>query len=209
MGYVFDIRVYECPACHNVLTLEKLYQQQVMYTFGQATTSKYSQAKPMTPNTSVRVWWDQSVSAYRMTSAFNAALVDALKRFIPASDRSFDPATKIWTFVERQLTPLQSLFTTLNIKPTIVTRAQCEAQQAQSHQAASASASAGNVNVTSQRASLDAVMIQFVQLLPYDAARFAYRKAIAEMHPDAGGNAADASTLNVVWSRLEKDVYGK
>jgi hypothetical protein len=152
----------------------------------------------------IRIWWDASVSAYRMTSPYNASLVDALKQFIPVSDRSYDPATKVWTFVERQLAPLQGLLKQLNMQPVIITRAQAE-QAAQ--QAAS---SAGSQSTAAQRVKpLDTVIIEFVRLLPYDAMRSAYRKAAMELHPDKGGSAERSAQLNDNWSRIAKEVYGQ
>lgn len=150
----------------------------------------------------IRIWWDTSVSAYRMTSPYNATLVDALKQFIPVSDRSYDPATKVWTFVERQLTPLQVLLSKLQMQPVVITRQQAE-QAAQAQSQSNTGTSAARVK------PLDTVIIEFVKLLPYDAARSAYRKAAMELHPDKGGDATRSAALNDSWSRIAKEVYGQ
>lgn len=152
----------------------------------------------MTPTTNVRIWWDTNVSAYRMASPFNKELVEAVKKFVPVSDRSYDPATKIWTFVERQLAPLQGLFKTLGIQPTIVTRQQAE-------QAQQSSSATGPRRGT----ALDALALEFLRLLPYDAAQAAYRKAAMTLHPDHGGDMQRMTALNAAWDRLQKEIYGQ
>lgn len=152
----------------------------------------------MTPNTQVRIWWDTSVQAYRMSSPFNKTLVDAIKQFIPVSDRSYDPTTKIWTFVERQLTPLQRLFTQLHIVPQIVTR-----QQAEQAQQSSGSAPAR------RGATLDSVALEFMRTLPFEAAQKAYRHAAMMLHPDRGGSMDKMTALNAAWDRLQKELYGQ
>lgn len=149
----------------------------------------------MTPVTNVKIWWDTSVSAYRMTSPFNRELVDGIKAFIPVSDRSYDPQTKVWTFVERQLLALEKLFVTLGVKPVVVTRAQAE-QASQS-------------TPTQQRGKpLDAVVMEFVRLVPQDCMIKAYRAAAMTLHPDRGGSMDKMSALNAAWDRMQKELYG-
>jgi hypothetical protein len=150
---------------------------------------------------SIRIWWDTSVQAYRMVSPYNQDLVTALKSFIPVSDRSYDPATKIWTFVERQYTPLLSLLAKLNCTPQVMSKQQVEQAAQQTSQQAGTAA----VRVK----PLDSVLIEFVRLLPYDAARTAYRKAAMELHPDKGGDPAKAASLNDAWTRVAKELYGQ
>lgn len=154
----------------------------------------------MTPNTQVRIWWDTSVQAYRMSSPFNKTLVDSIKQFIPVSDRSYDPASKIWTFVERQLAPLQTLFKQLHIQPQIITRAQAE-------QAANANA---NANAPARRGQqLDTIALEFMRALPYEAAQKAYRHAAMMLHPDRGGDPSKMASLNSSWTKLQKELYGQ
>ena len=158
------------------------------------------QASNMTPQPiNIRIWWDPTVQAYRMTSAFNRELVDALKAFIPVSDRSYDPATKIWTFVEKTLAPLQGLIAKLGFNATIMTRQQVETSQ----QASSAAPAV-------RGRPLDAVIIEFVRILPYEAAKAAFRRAALELHPDRNnGDSSKMTTLNADWDRIAKEVYGQ
>lgn len=155
----------------------------------------------MTPIGNIRIWWDTSVSAYRMASPYNATLIDSIKNQIPISDRSYDPFTKIWTFVERQLAPLQALLKLIGAQATVITRLQAEASAAQSTSSGNG-ASARNVK------PLDTVIVEFVRLLPIDAAKAAYRRAAMDLHPDKQGGASDKMTaLNIAWDRIQKEVY--
>lgn len=155
----------------------------------------------MSPNTTVRIWWDTQISAYRLMSSYNAALVDVLTKNIPVSDRSYDKATKIWTFVERQLAPLQALLKMLQITPKITTRAEAEQHQ----QASQARAAGGNPLSTSS--PIDLAIIEFVKLMPFDAMLKGYRQAQMQMHPDKGGDPDIASRLNAAWNRVKKEHY--
>jgi len=143
----------------------------------------------------VRVWWDASVSAYRMSSPFNRELVDAIKAFIPVSDRSYDPTSKIWTFVERQLTPLQQLLTKLNCNVVVVTRQQAE------------QASQSSPNNAVRGKSIEVIALEFMRVAGADAMLKAYRAAAMTLHPDRGGSMDKMSALNAAWDRLQKEVY--
>jgi hypothetical protein len=150
---------------------------------------------PQSHSINIRIWWDTSVAAYRMASPYNRELVDAVKSFIPVSDRSYDPATKIWTIVERQLAPLQNLLKQLGITATIITRQQAE-QASQS-------------SPTQQRGKpLDTIILEFVKLIPQDCMVKAYRAAAMTLHPDKGGSMDKMSSLNAAWDRIQKELYG-
>lgn len=158
----------------------------------------------MTPQPAqIRIWWDVSVQAYRVTSPYNKQLVDMLKSHIPISDRSYDEVTKTWTIVERQVETFRKLLTLIGLQYIIITRQQAETQTAQS--------SNSNSNASTQRGRpLDAVIIEFVRLLPYDAAKAAYRRAALDLHPDRNnGDASKMTSLNADWDRIAKEVYGQ
>jgi len=148
--------------------------------------------------TTVRIWWDASIQAYRLSSSYNKDFVDALKNLIPASDRSFDPQSKIWTFVEKWLGPIQSFCKTAHVVPTLITRQQAE-QAAQARPSASPST---GVLMTDPN---DRDLLDFAKLLTFESAQAAYRRAALALHPDKGGDMAQMSKLNAVWQRLEKN----
>jgi len=102
-----------------------------------------------------------------------------------------DDSTKIWTFTEKWLAPTLALIKLIGVNPVVITRAQ-------------AGASAG---ASSSRKPIDAVLLDFVKLLPFDAAQSAYRKAALAFHPDKGGDMARMSALNAAWERIQKEVY--
>lgn len=156
----------------------------------------------MTPQPAqIRIWWDTSVSAYRITSPYNKQLVDTLKSHIPHSDRSYDEVTKTWTIVERQLAPLQALLKMIGLQYILISKQQADAANAASN---TQSPAAGRGR------PLDAVIIEFVRMLPYDAAKTAYRKAAMELHPDKqSGDSSKMTTLNAAWDRIAKEVYGQ
>ena len=159
----------------------------------------------MTPQPMIRIWWDTSVTAYRLTSPYSKELVEMLKTKIPGSDRSFDFQSKIWTFTEQWLIPIKGLLTAMQFQITVITRAQSEA---------AATGGTGRANASSpvRVASLDSVLAQFMRLLPYDAAQSAYRKAALALHPDraaSGGSMEKMQALNVAWTRLEKELYNQ
>jgi hypothetical protein len=155
--------------------------------------------------TSIRIWWDTSVSAYRVTSPYNKQLDDALKSQIPASDRHFDEVTKTWTIVERQFAPLQTLLKMIGLQAVVITR-----QRAEQAAAAQSAGTSGNAQATQRGRPLDAVIIEFVRLLPYDAAKAAYRRAALDLHPDRNnGDSSKMASLNADWDRIAKEVYGQ
>jgi hypothetical protein len=152
---------------------------------------------PQSPS-NCRIWWDASIQAYRLTSPFNKDLVEAFKTLVPASDRAFDPQTKIWTFTERWLSPTSTLIETLmRAKPQVVTRAQAE------------QASQGSPAGPQRQLPLDTVIVQFVKLMPFEACQKAYRQAALLMHPDRGGDMAKMQSLNTAWDRIQKELYGQ
>ena len=147
------------------------------------------------PQIKVRIWWDVSIAAYRISVPYHEAFIDFLKATVPAGKRAFDPSTKIWTFEESYLqlieTAAKAIWSPTEIN--IVTRAQ----------------TAQNLPATATASPLASMCEQFVRALPYEAAKKAYQIAAMQLHPDRGGSAEQMSLLNVSWSRLEKELYGK
>lgn len=147
-----------------------------------------------------RVWWDPGVSAYRAQFPFKQQIVDFLKQFIPHSEREWNGDTKTWTFTESYLDGtvkfLQICFG--NQEVATVTRTQYEAQQ---QPRSSVAVSKLNTN--------DMLLVDFMKLIPYEAARAAYRQAAILLHPDKGGDMEKMSKVNALWTKIQKEVYGQ
>ena len=150
----------------------------------------------MVAQTIINIWWNPDAEAYNMIVPYSTGFKTAFELALPASDRSFDFDTKIWTFTERHLTAIASLVEKLwHTKPTIITRIQVERAN-----------SGGNI-ITS--ATIDSVIATFVKMLPYEAMQQAYKRAAMLMHPDRGGDMEQMSKLNAAWQRLERELYKK
>lgn len=124
--------------------------------------------------------------------------VQFLKTAIPHSDRNWDPDSKTWTFIEKYLDGVQKFCVLIfgQQEVAVLTRDKVEGQ--------SKSISVNGSN------TLDSVMISFMKLLPYEAARKAYLIASRELHPDVNksqGSMELMTKLNQAWQVLEKEVY--
>lgn len=141
-----------------------------------------------------KIWWDNAVGAYRISTPYSPQFVDFIKASIPASDRTYDKSTKYWTFTEKFFPQIESVIKKLWPSEHVII-SHTQAQQA------SASAPV-------RQAPLDTVITEFFNLLPFDAANAAYRKAATELHPDhEGGNMEKMTKLNALWDRLKKEVF--
>jgi curved DNA-binding protein CbpA len=49
--------------------------------------------------------------------------------------------------------------------------------------------------------------MEFFRLLPFEAAKAAYRLAIQELHPDRGGDPIKAARLNAAWQWIESEIF--
>lgn len=147
-----------------------------------------------TRNSNARIWWDSSVSAYRMTVPFNAAFVELFKSLIPHSDRNHNPESKIWTITEKYFDATRKLIASTFGEPQVITR---EATEKASQPP------------PVKTAPLDSVILQFAKLLPYEAMQKAYRAGALALHPDRGGDMDKMASLNACWTRLETEYFKK
>ena len=149
-------------------------------------------------NKSCRIWWDPTVSAYRISAPYNKNFVGAIKTLVPASDRAFDNVTKFWTFTEAYFGPIIELAAHVwsSSEIDIKTRKEVEAHHQQTRHAISGTAT-----------PIEGMMIEFVRLMPFEAMAVAYKKAAVQMHPDRGGDAVQMARLNKTWTRLKKEHY--
>lgn len=150
-----------------------------------------------------RIWWDPKVGSYIVSSVGYSAqlqkLVDALKQFIPSGSRDYDPASKFWYIKEQYgdfiRQAAESAFGVGSV--SFVSKTVAEQQQSYSQ-----------TPQLRQQTPTQQAMSDFVELLPYEAAKKAYLLACQQLHPDKPtGDAQKMARLNEVWERLEKEVY--
>jgi hypothetical protein len=149
-----------------------------------------------------KIWYDVKIQAYRISTPYSQAFVDFLKIQIPASDRAFDPTSRIWTFNEKYFDPIRFM------------AEKVWAHSGETHvvdkQHAEAAARSNSTLTRRPEASLNESIVEFFRLIPYEAAKAAYRKAALEMHPDRNANDGERmSKLNAVWTRIEKELFTK
>jgi hypothetical protein len=149
-----------------------------------------------------KIWWDVKISAYRISTPYSQAFVDFLKIQIPASDRAFDPTSRIWTFNEKYLDPVRFMSEKVWTQSGDV--------HVVDKQHAEAASRSNSTLARGPEASLNDSIIEFFRLIPYEAAKAAYRKAAIELHPDRNQNDGERmSKLNSAWSRIERELFTK
>lgn len=148
---------------------------------------------PPNQNQNVRIWWDSSVAAYRLAVPYNQTFTELFKQLIPHSDRAWHPDSKIWTITEKYFDPTATLLKKMfGGAITIISRDAAEKVSAPP---------------PVKLAPLDQVLLQFIKLLPHEAAQSAYRKAALLLHPDKGGDMEKMANLNTCWQRIEEEFY--
>lgn len=148
-----------------------------------------------------RIWWDEAAQAYVISSSFNEKLIEALKGLIPSGDRNYDPQTKFWYVKEQYGDAIRMIATSAFGMHAVSFTSRTVAQQAQQ-------ARQQFYNPIAANGTLDNAIVQFFNLISYDAAKQAYRRASLDLHPDKpSGDAQKMAKLNDLWSRIEKEFY--
>ena len=147
------------------------------------------------PQPRVRIWWDRDIQGYYVEAPYHKAFVEGLKIVVPASDRGWNPESKIWTITERFFPAIKiAAERVFKGQVNILTREQAER--------------ATSPTVVKSK-TLDEVLLEFTCLLPNDALRKAYLVAARELHPDHGGDMEKMSRLNALWQRIETERINK
>lgn len=157
-----------------------------------------------------QLFWDSSIQAYRLKMhgewQKTEKIVEFLKQQIPHSDRNLDvvilPNGKkdyTWTFTEKYFDGTVKFLELIFGKgeTAVITRAQVEAAQAPRQAMVSSGSPQANM------------CLEFLKAIPYEAAQKAYREAAIRCHPDRGGDMEKMSTINSLWTRIQKEIYGQ
>jgi hypothetical protein len=151
-----------------------------------------------------QIYWDRDVQAYRMKMKWSPQrgpqIVDFLKKQIPSSERMWDEQAKIWTFTEKYFDGVAKFAKLLFGATEVVILSKTQVESAQQSYSAPQSRKA---------TPLEIELAEFMQLLPFEAAQSAYRKAAMLLHPDRGGSMEKMTKLNTLWTRIEKEVYNQ
>ena len=143
----------------------------------------------------VRIWWDRDIQGYYIECPYSKAFVEGIKVVVPASDRGYDPTSKIWTITERFFPVIKIAADRLFPNQVYyLTREQAEKATAPS---------------AVKSKTLNEILLDFVRLLPNDALQKAYRVAAMTLHPDRGGDMDKMARLNALWQRIETERINK
>ena len=157
-----------------------------------------------------RIWWDLNSNSYVVSSSYNDKLVEGLKHVIPSGDRWFDNATKFWYLKEPYGDAVRMVAEKVFGVGQVSFQSKTVAQQAQTQQAQSGQYYVTPASVTTGLNGLDLALVQFMRMLPYNAAKKAFLFAAQELHPDKqGGDPSKMSELNMKWSQIERELFHK
>lgn len=198
MLYSFDTRWYKCIECGITVTLERIenapsigpdydtlntIQLDLNYIFG------------IEMRTTASLTWDHSVKAYRLSAPYDKPLIDFIKKTIPYQKRVWDPLTKQWIFEREYFDVLKTIVNAKFSHSRIISESDTPLPPTPS------------VSTLHPNDPVNAFLaIVGVQTLPMTVveARKLYIRAIARIHPDAGGDVAEAARLNVAWNEVRK-----
>jgi hypothetical protein len=153
-----------------------------------------------------KICWDPAISAYRLQMPYEKfkteKIVEFLKTNIPYDFRQWDPNTKIWTFTEPYFDGVLKFCNIIYTASEVATVTRQQVEQAQQGRSSSNLTKGGTTG-------LDADLSAFMRLIPFDAAQKAYRAAALAFHPDRNpqGTMENMSKLNMLWTRIEKELY--
>src|SRR5258708_38754139 len=154
-----------------------------------------------------RIWWVAQADAYAVVSGYNKDVVAALKTIIPSGDRDFDPNSKTWYVKEAYGEAIRKIAESAFGIGSVSFTSKTVAEQAAKSTAYSRP-NASNSYLTPQSGTTEDALDAFMNLVPSDGAKQAYRLASQTLHPDKPtGDHTKMSKLNELWQRVEKEFY--
>lgn len=153
-----------------------------------------------------KIWWDVPSAAYIVSIPYNESFLNALKQLIPGGDRSYDPNTKFWyiketygEFVRKLASDAFGIHNVSFVSKTVAE--QSASQSTSSNRSNPAAAKLGG-------GTTEDVIVAFMNLVPYEAARKCYQQTALAYHPDHNPQDGDKMVLlNQLWDRLVKELY--
>lgn len=140
-----------------------------------------------------KIWWDETIQAYYVSTPYSKEFVDFVKIAVPVSDRAYDPSTKHWTVSEKWLDVIADTAKRVwNYPGDVVIIDKNQAQRA-------------SLPPPVRTQNIDSIYSDFGKILPFDALQAAYRKAAIEFHPDKGGDMQKMTRLNELFTRIKQE----
>ena len=159
---------------------------------------------PMKQSIQTTLLWDASIEAYRLRVPFSKELISFLKSTVPWSKRDWNPVTKQWSFHRDYFSVMEFLVTRLWPEIKIIT----EEEEVKAQQKHTEHISTGAIQMQLADAKAQFVRICQLDCFPEDVffARRAYKETMKRLHPDMGGDAVEAASLNVMWGIVKRSL---
>lgn len=156
----------------------------------------------------IQIEYDKELGAYHLTFNNNykrqwdevKGFIDVIKRLIPASDRSYNPITKVWTIAALKYEQI--------LEP-IINKGNFSLSKTVKKEMPKAEDFFYNTGVTTSTESKESLAGKLINLLDCkvedlaepDKLKKLYRKKAFEFHPDKNnGDGSRMSELNSIWS---------
>jgi hypothetical protein len=176
----------------------------VMRGVGRKMAHIYGQA-----NLGVKIEWDIDIQAYKIYTPHDAKFVEALKQLIPYSDRSWNEQGRYWIITERFMEPVKmTAEMKWGVKATVKDKETVEKEHAaREAQRKRLEEEARRRMGIATLSPIEKTIVDFVNMLPYEAMKKAYQHGALQLHPDRGGDPAKMSEYNAKWQEIERVFY--
>ena len=151
-----------------------------------------------------RIFYDTTLGGYTVSSSYNEKFISGMKQVMPSGSYHYDKQTKLWHISEAYGPVIHNVAKLMFGDSAVSFTSKEVAEQARKSQQQAPPPVVG-VMLNPQ----DTLLLTFMRLLPYEAAKTAFRTAAIAMHPDKGGAADKMAELNATWNQISREVYGK
>lgn len=152
--------------------------------------------------TKVTIHWSPVSSAYaiKFNDMRHYQLMVPMLNYMkskPYGEYQYDPENKIWYLMEQHIEDLRVLLDTL--------KEYFEVDFVEKQENNSFTPTVIPVGTYLDR--FKSITGHDIKNLPYEDAKKVYRRVAMSNHPDRGGNVDTMSSINEIWSNLEKNLY--